>query len=129
MRYIISYVKNEELLWKAEDYKRQLVRFTAQDEFQTVAAWADPAGTWQTVLVTRDPDEAMTDWERIKSLTGLTQQDVFNGRIRFRTEVYMLEADSEDFDDPNQYDLLDWHAEGYEHEPEVEEVEDGEEGR
>ena len=124
MRYIISYVKDEDLLWKAEDYKRQLVRFTAQEQFETVAAWADPAGTWQTILITCDPDEAMTEWERIKALTGLTQQDVFNGRIRFRTEVYMLEADSEDFDDPNQYDLLDWHAEGYEHEPEVEEEED-----
>lgn len=120
MRYIISYSKDEELLWKAEDYKRQLVRFTAQEQFETVAAWADPTGTWQTILITRDPDEVMTEWERIKSLTGLTQQDVFNGRIRFRTEVYMLEADSEDFDDPNQYDLLDWHAEGYEHEPEDE---------
>ncbi len=121
MRYIISTVTNETLTtWKPEEFRKKYFRWTAQEVFQSTVNWADPAGTWQEWLVTNDVDEVMTEWERIKKLTGLTKADVFNGRIRWTETVYMLEADNEDEEDPNQIDLLDWHAEGYEHEPEDE---------
>lgn len=129
MKYIISTVTDEiRSTWTPEEFCRHYFWWTAEETFDDVAAWADPAGTWQIILETEDEAEARAEWKRVKAETGLNEVDTMNGFMRWFETVYKFERDNEDESDPNQIELLEWHAEGFECGSEANEEDDEDEG-
>ena len=121
MKYIISTVTDEiSSTWTPEEFCHHYFYQTADKIFDKISGWADPAGTWQTLLETEDEAEALAEWKRVKAETGLNEVESVNGFMRWFETVYKFERDNEDEDDPNQIEFLDWYAEGFEHEPEDE---------
>ena len=122
MTYIISTAESEfNTYWKPSEYRRHYLRWKPEQVFEWVARDADPAGTWQEWGVFENKIMAEAEMNRMKHCAIASNEiDRRNGHIVIASKVFKLERDNEDENDPNQIELLDWYAEGFEHEPEDE---------
>ena len=124
MKYIISTAThNEHFGLRPGEFREALLSWSARESFDEVCNYADPAGTWQEWEICYTEESARAEMARIreteKELTYAFKSPI-TGSIGYSETVFKLERDNEDEDDPNQIELLDWYAEGFEHEPEGE---------
>ena len=103
------------------EYSESLLRWNARESFDEVAHMAGEAGTWQILAIYNGDEmhEARAAMERIRATAhGLTEafKSPITGLIGYRETVYKLEW----VEDEGDIELLDWYAEGFEHEPEGE---------
>ena len=124
MKYVIyTACLIEEFGWKMRDFPKRFIRWDARGSFDEVANLADQNGTWQIWLETENEVEACTEMARIKTtLPGLTTvfKSNFTGYIGYKETAFKLEAFEDGAEYPDEWELLDWHAEGFEHLPEDE---------
>jgi hypothetical protein len=121
MTYIISTATYTEHfgLYPAE-YREATLGWSARESFDEVCSHADPAGTWQTWWKVDDQDKARAEMDRIRATEhGLTEafKSPITGFIGYKETAFKLEWLN---DDTGDVELLDWIAEGFEHEPEDE---------
>lgn len=124
MKYIISTATYTEHFGESPSiYRERYIRWSARESFEEVCNTADPAGTWQEWETCYTEESARAEMKRIreteKDLTYAFKSPI-TGYIGYSETVFKLERDNEDEDDPNQIELLDWYAEGFEHEAEDE---------
>ena len=122
MAYIISTAESEfNTYWKPSEYRRHYLRWKPEQVFEWVARDADPAGTWQNWWKVDDQDKARAELERMgKGESGswcFADTSISNGYVIITTTAIKLEWLN---DDTGDIELLDWYAEGFEHEPEDE---------
>ena len=122
MTYIISTAESEfNTYWKPSEYRRHYLRWKPEQVFEWVARDADPAGTWQTWWKVDDQDKARAELERMeKGESGswrFADTSISNGYVIITITAIKLEWFN---DDTGDIELLDWYAEGFEHEPEGE---------
>ena len=119
MTYIISTAESEfNTYWKPSEYRRHYLRWKPEQVFEWVARDADPAGTWQEWEVFETETAARAEFEYMKRcpIASITTF-LSDGHIVIASKVFKLER----IDDPEgDVELLDWYAEGFEHEPEDE---------
>ena len=121
MTYIISTATiTEHFGEKPSIYRERYISWTARDSFEEVCNTADQNGTWQTWWKVDDQEKARAEMEHIREtehgLTG-TFKSPITGLIGYKETAWKLEWLN---DDTGDIDLLDWIAEGFEHEPEDE---------
>ena len=124
MKYIISTATyNEHFGLRPGEFREALLSWSARESFDEVCNYADPAGTWQEWEICYTEESARAEMAHIreteKEMTYAFKSPI-TGSIGYSETVFKLERDNEDEDDPNQIELLDWYAEGFEHEPEGE---------
>ena len=122
MTYIISTAESEfNTYWKPSEYRRHYLRWKPEQVFEWVARDADPAGTWQTWWKVDDQDKARAELECMKKGESgswcFADTSISNDYVIITTTAIKLEWLN---DDTSDIELLDWYAEGFEHEPEDE---------
>lgn len=121
MTYIISTATyTEHFGLRPAEYREATLGWSARESFDEVCNHADPTGTWQTWWKVDDQEKARAEMNRIRETEhGLTEafKSPITGSIGYKETVFKLEWLN---DDTGDIDLLDWHAEGFEHEPEDE---------
>ena len=106
---------------KPYELAEQRISWSARDSFGDVCYEANSiGGSWQVLERFWNEDEARAQWERLKQTMAGCLTRIFKspmtGDIGYIETAFKLERIN---DDTDNIDLLDWHAEGFEHEPKI----------